>query len=72
MGLFAFRLSLAELLKKTSLPMIFDDSLAVSEPEFVKAILAVLQNTCSQFFISTSSREILDLCRDSAAVCTLQ
>jgi hypothetical protein len=71
LGLLAFRLSLAELLGKTTLPMIFDDSFAMLSPEGAKSLYQVLCDTCSQFFIATASETLLDTCRDSAKIISL-
>ncbi len=70
-GLLAFRLSLAELMQKTSLPMIFDDSLAPLAPEAASKLYRVLSETCSQFFIATSSEALVEICRNSAKVISL-
>ncbi len=71
MGLLAFRLSLAELMKKTHLPMIFDDSLAMLSPEAAFKLYKVLKETCSQFFIATSSEALIEICGDCAKVFSL-
>ncbi len=71
LGLLAFRLSLAQVLGKTSLPMIFDDSFSMLSPENAKDLYRVLQNTCSQFFIATSSQALTELCQDSAKIFSL-
>ncbi len=71
MGLFAFRLALAEILKKTCLPMIFDDSLAVVSSESAKKLYDSIRETCCQFFIATSSEELIEICRDTANIVTL-
>ena len=71
LGLLAFRLSLAELLGKTNLPMIFDDSFALLSPEGANSLYQVLCDTCSQFFIATGSETLLNACRDSAKVISL-
>ncbi len=71
MGLLAFRLSLAKLLKKTCLPMIFDDSLAKLSQENAKKFYDYIRENCCQFFIATSSEELLDISRDTANIVTL-
>lgn len=72
MGLLAFRLSMAQMLKKNRLPMIFDDSLAMLAPDAAKDLYEVLCKTCGQFFLATSSRHILELCEGSAKIYELQ
>jgi len=71
MGVLALRLSLAELMGKNRLPMIFDDSFSSLSPESAKAFFKILQNTCSQFFIATSSETLANTCSDSATVISL-
>ena len=71
MGLLAFRLSLAELLGKTELPMIFDDSFAMLSPDAARELYGVLENTCSQFFIATSDANLPEVVGDSAKVLVL-
>ncbi len=66
MGLLAFRLSLAELLGKTGLPMIFDDSFSMLSMDAAEKLYQVLQRACSQFFITSSSEDFLGLCKSSA------
>ena len=71
MGLLAFRLSLAELLGKNHLPMIFDDSFAMLSPDATLSLYEVLKETCSQFFIATSSAPLLESVKEGAAVFVL-
>ncbi len=71
MGILTFRLSLAQYMKKNTLPMIFDDSLAILNTENLKYFYPVLRENCSQFFIATSSQELVDLCCDSAKLFSL-
>ncbi len=71
MGLLAFRLSLAQMLKKTCLPMIFDDSLAKLSPQNAKKFYDYIRENCCQFFIATSSEEFLDISRDTANIVKL-
>ena len=68
MGLLAFRLSLAQLLGKTSLPMIFDDSFAMLSKEASGKLFEVLKASCSQFFIATSSPDLLEEVGEHAKV----
>jgi hypothetical protein len=51
--------------------MIFDDSFSMLSPEATKRLYQVLCETCSQFFIASSSNELFELCRDSAKVFSL-
>lgn len=71
MGLLAFRLSMAELLGTTELPMIFDDSFAMLSPDAAKELYGVLKNTCSQFFIATSDSNLPAIVGNSAKVLVL-
>ena len=66
MGVLAFRLALSEVLGSTHFPMIFDDSLSVLSPEQSKVFYDGLRETCSQFFIITSSDELCKICRETA------
>ncbi len=71
MGVLSFRLALSEVLGSTRFPMIFDDSLAVLSPEQSKTFYDSLRETCSQFFIITSSEELCEICRETAKVVEL-
>ncbi len=66
MGVLSFRLALSEVLGSTHFPMIFDDSLAVLSPEQSKTFYDGLRETCSQFFIITSSDDLCEICRETA------
>ncbi|MBR2634695.1 MAG: hypothetical protein IKD31_03845 [Clostridia bacterium] len=68
MGLLAFRVSLAEAMGKNTLPMIFDDSFSTLSFEGAKELFSVMKASCSQFFIATSSKNVLDICSESAKV----
>lgn len=71
MGVLSLRLTLAELLGSTKSPMIFDDSLAILTTEQAKEFYKDLRNTCSQFFVITSSEEFCEACRDEANLVVL-
>jgi hypothetical protein len=71
MGLLAFRLSLAELLGKTCLPMIFDDSFAMLSTDAAEKLFSVLQETCDQYFIASSSHALLEICKGKAEIISL-
>lgn len=68
MGLFAFRLTLAQFLKKTDLPMIFDDTFATMDPAAAGAVYAILRENCSQFLIASSSPDVYRLCQNTAKI----
>lgn len=70
-GLFAFRLGLAELLNKNDLPMIFDDPFSNCGTEEIRQLYRILTECCGQFLLSTASREVVDLCGDSAKLLTV-
>lgn len=70
-GLIAFRIALAELMGKTGLPMIFDDSLAGLSLEDSKEFFCGINQTCSQFFIATSLQEHAELCDADSKVIVL-
>ncbi len=70
-GLLSFRLALAELMKKTGLPMIFDDSMSGLGQEDCREFYRSLQETCSQFFVATSMTEHTTLCQEDAKVIKL-
>ncbi len=71
MGVLSFRLALAEVLGSTRFPMIFDDSLAVLSTEQAKEFYDSLRETCSQFFIITSSDELCQICRETTKLVEL-
>lgn len=71
MGILSFRLALSELLSTTCYPMIFDDSLAVLSTRQAKEFYDGLWETCSQFFIITSSEELSEICRETAKLVEL-
>lgn len=71
MGVLSFRLALSEVLRSTKFPMIFDDSLAVLSTEQAKEFYESLRQTCTQFFIITSSEELCDVCRETAKLVVL-
>lgn len=68
LGHLAFRLSLAQMLRKNTMPMIFDDSFAMFDSATVKILYQFLTERYDQFFIATSSRVVFDECRDTAAI----
>lgn len=71
MGILSFRLALSELLHSTRFPMIFDDSLAILSTGQAKEFYNSLLETCSQFFIITSSEELCEICRKTAKLVEL-
>ncbi len=71
MGLLAFRLCLCRLLKKNFVPMIFDDSFAMLSRDATNEMYQVLKESCSQFFIASSSEELYKLCQDTAKILPL-
>ncbi len=71
LGFLVFRLTLAELLQKNHLPMIFDDSFATLTSDSAAALYEIIRNSCSQIFISTSSEEMVSLCKDTSKVFVL-
>ncbi|MBQ3075646.1 MAG: hypothetical protein IJC26_06215, partial [Clostridia bacterium] len=71
MGILSFRLALSEILNSTQFPMIFDDSLAILSTEQAKKFYDGLHETCSQFFIITSSEELCEACRETAKLVAL-
>ncbi len=71
LGFLVFRLTLAELLQKNHLPMIFDDSFATLSSDSARALYEIIRNSCSQFFVATSSEEMVSLCRETAKVFVL-
>ncbi|MBP5288519.1 MAG: AAA family ATPase [Clostridia bacterium] len=71
LGLFAFRLGLAELLNKNDLPMIFDDPFSYCGTEEIRHLYGILKECCGQFLLSTASREVIDLCDGSARILAL-
>ena len=66
MGVLSFRLALSEVLGSIRFPMIFDDSLAALSSEQAKHFYDSLRETCSQFFLITSSEELCEICRETA------
>ncbi len=71
MGMLSFRLSLAQILGTTSLPMIFDDSFAPLSASDAALFYQNVKEMCSQFFIATSSKELAEFCRESANIISL-
>lgn len=71
LGFLVFRLTLAELLQKNHLPMIFDDSFATLSSDSASALYKIICSTCPQFFVATSSEDMVSLCRDTAKVFVL-
>lgn len=71
LGFLVFRLTLAELLQKNHLPMIFDDSFATLSSESTEKLYGIVRGVCSQFFIATSSEDMATLCRGTAKIFVL-
>ncbi len=71
MGVLSFRLALSEMFHSTQFPMIFDDSLAILSTTQAKEFYDGLRETCSQFFIITSSEELCEVCGETAKLVKL-
>jgi len=71
LGFLVFRLTLAEILQKNHLPMIFDDSFATLSMDSAKELYTIIRSSCNQFFIATSSEDMVSLCRETATVFVL-
>ncbi|MBR4288861.1 MAG: AAA family ATPase [Clostridia bacterium] len=71
LGFLVFRLTLAEILQKNHLPMIFDDSFATLSMESASEVYKIISSSCNQFFVATSSEDMVSLCRETATVFVL-